>query len=306
MVAVVDLVETGWDIEPGTVLVRRNLHDRYGGRRQGGIGPSRTTPNVLLFTNPARGRQHGYFDGWGDDGCFYYTGEGQCGDQRLVQGNLAILRHREDGRALHLFHAVPGGVEYIGAFEVDRQRPWHTSEAPETGGGPLRAVIMFRLRPVGPVRHFDAPLPATPALTSRVEYVTVEVRNIEEFEATSVTEPTTTMRREAVLVHAYAEHLRALGHDVCRLRIVPPEDSRPLFTNLYDVTAGELIEAKGTITREAVQMAIGQLLDYKRFVTPTPQLVLVVPSVPRPDLVALCGSVQIAVVWKTGDHWRRA
>src|SRR4051812_41601922 len=29
-----------WDIEPGTRLRRVELHDRYGGRRQGGIGPS--------------------------------------------------------------------------------------------------------------------------------------------------------------------------------------------------------------------------------------------------------------------------
>jgi len=40
----------------------------------------------------------GYFDGWVPDGLFY-TGEGQRGDQALVQGNLAVLRHREEWRS---------------------------------------------------------------------------------------------------------------------------------------------------------------------------------------------------------------
>jgi hypothetical protein len=38
------------------------LHDQYGGGRQGGIAPSRRSPNVLTFADPEAGEQHGYFD----------------------------------------------------------------------------------------------------------------------------------------------------------------------------------------------------------------------------------------------------
>ncbi|KPM55182.1 restriction endonuclease [Frankia sp. R43] len=286
-------------------MVRRDVHARYGGRRQGGIGPSRSTPNVLLFTDPERGRAHGYFDGWGDDGCFHYTGEGQLGDQQMVQGNLSILRHREQGRALRLFRAAQGGVEYLGPFEVDPDHPWYTSEAPETGGGPIRTVIMFRLRPQGLVQSFDAPLPATPTAVSRVISVPVEISNTAQYGMTTSGEPTTAFRREATLVHSYADHLRALGHEVCRKQIVPANESRPLFTDLYDATANELIEAKGTVTREAIRMGIGQLLDYGRFIDPPPRLALLVPSKPRPDLLELCATVDVTAVWKIGNEWQR-
>ena len=36
---------------------RKVLQERYGGRTQGGIGPSKSTPNVLLFTDPASGEK---------------------------------------------------------------------------------------------------------------------------------------------------------------------------------------------------------------------------------------------------------
>lgn len=291
---------TFWEIQPGVVVIRRDVHARYGGRRQGGIGPSRSTPNVLLFTDPSRGRLHGYFDGWGDDGCFHYTGEGQVGDQQMVQGNRAILGHRRDGRILRLFRAVPDGVQYLGVFEIDSDRPWYTSEAPETGGGPLRTVIMFRLRPQGPVQPFNAPLPETPVAAARVTSIPVERASAERYATTSPAESTTAFRREAALVGAYGEYLRSLGHVVCRKKILPPNELHPLFTDLYDETAGELIEAKGVVTREAIRMAIGQLIDYRRFFEATPRMVLLVPVKPRPDLLDLCSAADVSVVWRSG------
>ena len=86
-------------LKSGQRLLRREVHERYGGRRQGGIGPSREAPVVLFFTDPATGHQHGYYDGWDDDKLFNYVGEGQTGDQRMVQGNKAILNHVRKGGA---------------------------------------------------------------------------------------------------------------------------------------------------------------------------------------------------------------
>ena len=137
-----------WLLSPGESIRRKHLHEMYGGRRQGGIGPSGSTPNSLVFTDPPVGALHGYFDRW-EGNVLHYTGEGQHGDQEIVQGNKAIANHVTDGRVLRAFEGSAGEVTYIGEFAVDPVNPWDFSDAPETGGGPIRRVIMFRLLPVG-------------------------------------------------------------------------------------------------------------------------------------------------------------
>lgn len=137
-----------WRLMPGDVIRRSDLHNQYGGRRQGGIGPSAQSPNVFIFTDAASGVQHGYRDQWKSDGCFHYTGEGQVGDQVMKQGNAAILNHSKDGRALRVFQGARGLITYQGEFVVDDDQPWYFADAPATRGGPLRKVIVFRLRPV--------------------------------------------------------------------------------------------------------------------------------------------------------------
>ncbi len=291
-----------WEIEPGVVRIRRAVHQRYGGNHQSGIGPCAESPNILLFTNPIKGRIHGYFDGWGDDGCFHYTGEGQAGDQKMAGNNLAVLNHRARGRALRLFHVLDSGVQYVGEFELDADLPWYTSRAPGTRGGPIRSVIIFRLRPHGSVHLVEATIPASTATASRVVSVPIEESRVDRYAVIGQEKLGTAVRREADLVREYANHLRSLGHGICRKAILPKNELGPLFTDLYDETSHELIEAKGTVAREDVRMGIGQLLDYRRFIEPAPRLILLVPSEPRPDLLDLCASVDVNVVWKTDSQ----
>ncbi|MET9471030.1 restriction endonuclease [Streptomyces sp. NPDC002922] len=294
-----------WRIEVGTRLKRVEIHEIYGGRRQGGIGPSRVTDNVLLFTDPAKGHKHGYFDGWGEDGCYHYAGEGQVGDQKMTQGNLAILNHKQESRALRLFRGVsPGACEYLGEFVLPEERPWYLTDAPETGDGPIRSVIMFRLRPVDVTPTVGVQLPNTPPIALAVDEVDVEQHHTERALVDPSREPYEAERREAALVRDYVEHLRVQGHDVVRHRITPPGELKPLYTDIFDRTAGVLIEAKGSITREAVRMALGQLLDYRRHLDPRPALAVLVPSRPRQDLIELCMDVRVAVIWLDGDTYQ--
>lgn len=51
------------------------------------------------------------------------------------------------------------------------------------------------------------------------------------------------------------------------------------------------------MTCKSVRMAIGQLADYRRFVDPQIQALLV-PSQPRPDLLTLLGTEGISVIWE--------
>lgn len=45
-----------WTLAPGEAIVRRTLHDVYGGSRKGGTIPSRTSPNIFLFLDKKVGR----------------------------------------------------------------------------------------------------------------------------------------------------------------------------------------------------------------------------------------------------------
>jgi len=108
---------SSWQLRPGDTIRRKNLHDMYGGIRQGGISPSRVSPNIFIFSDRRAGDQYGYFDHWvGEE--FHYAGHGQRGDQEMTRGNLAILRHEKEGRALRVFGGVRGEVRYIGEFKL--------------------------------------------------------------------------------------------------------------------------------------------------------------------------------------------
>jgi len=136
-----------WTLSTGDLIKRTKLHDQFGGGRQSGISPSTLTPNVFIFSDPASGEQHGYVDRWRGS-LFHYTGHGQRGRQEMKSGNLAILEASGSGKALRVFEGTGGLVKYLGRFELDKGRPFYRRNAPATGRGRLRSVIVFRLRRV--------------------------------------------------------------------------------------------------------------------------------------------------------------
>jgi hypothetical protein len=293
------------ELKPGDRVRRVELHEKYGGRRQGGISPSRGSDNVFLITAPS-GRAYGYiYDGRGDDGYFHYTGEGQVGDQQMTQGNRAIRDHETDDppRELHLFEAHGTELEYVGQF---RYHDDYQADAPglgssDDGQDELRKVIVFRLEQVdgtdaGPSR----------ARLDRFGHEPVKEVPIEQFLTEKMLvegdrEPYEAERREQQLVRSLASHLEQQGHDVARLQFLPEGEAAPLFCDLYDKTANTLYEAKSTVTRHAMRMAIGQLADYCRLVDPAPTKTVLMPEPPRTDLLHLAASQNIAVLWPAAD-----
>jgi 5-methylcytosine-specific restriction protein A len=140
----------------GQVYRRRELHDQYGGQRQGGISTPSRYPFVMLFTGES-GEQHGYADGWSADGLFLYTGEGQQGDMAFVRGNAAIRDHIDHGKDLHLFAQVKKGyVRYLGQMVCTGS---HTQAGPDSTGQ-LRQMLMFELTPLS---AFAEPTPSETA-----------------------------------------------------------------------------------------------------------------------------------------------
>lgn len=291
--------------EIGQQVARRDVQDRFGGRRQGGISPSRVAPVVMFFTDPVTGHRHGYYDGWDSEGLFNYVGEGQKGDQRLAQGNKSVLEHASDGRSLEGFKADGPLVTYLGEFTlVD----YYWSEAEESGDPTvLRQVVVFRLKPNDPDGTRKVALPEVPitiAATPIVTTVPVEEQHTERAFVTPDREPYEIERREATLVSKYREHLQRLGHTVSRLRVVPAGETAPLYSDLWDETELDLVEAKGIGTRNELRNAIGQLLDYGRFVEHKRKTVLL-PSKPRPDLMAYLHACGVAAAYPQGYDFER-
>ena len=79
----------------------------------------------------------------------------------------------------------------------------------------------------------------------------------------------------------------------------PHDSAAALVCDLVDETDHVLYEAKGDIRRSSVRMAIGQLIDYRRFEPPSMSLAILLPRQPAQDLIELIRSIPASAVWRT-------
>lgn len=134
--------------QPGALYNRRReIHQTWGGQRQGGISRPKDAPFVFIFTGEA-GKTHGYADRWDDDGVLHYFGEGQSGNMTMTGGNRAIDRHLDEGKRLLVFKSLGHGKPYRFDGEFVKLSAYVKPDTPATRGSG-RDAIVFRLQPVG-------------------------------------------------------------------------------------------------------------------------------------------------------------
>lgn len=286
-----------WDLNPGDEIRRVELHRRYGGGRQGGISPSATTNNVLVFTEPSSGRQHGYYDTWNEDGTFHYTGEGQKGDQTMNRGNKAILEHTRTGKKLRLFQGARGTVRYLGEWTLDPEEPYTEAVAPATGGGADRKVFRFHFVPV------RATITA-PDVAIGQDYTALD-ETIQPVPGTpSVPDPDLMGRNLAT--HRRLQNLLAAEAQQRGFTALSPDVSDPDFDVAWRDNQGLLTvcEVKSlTPANEARQLraGLGQVLDYQDQLSeraPETSAVLWVEREPSEERwIALCRRVGVTLAW---------
>ena len=109
-------------------------------------------------------------------------------------------------------------------------------------------------------------------------------------------------RREVELVRAYSQHLAGDGHVVAAHVYHVPELG-VVACDLFDETTGTLYEAKGDVRRESLRMAVGQLLDYRRFEAPRTHLAVLLPRRPHADLVSFVKTTGATIVYRDHDCW---
>lgn len=136
----------------------------------------------------------------------------------------------------------------------------------------------------------SGPATARPVASDRVEFVPPEISEVIEYPV-SPRSGEKARREESQLVKRFESWLTSRGHRIERAKIRPIGESSYLFTDTYDVDSKILYEAKSSSDRATVRLAVGQLLDYLRFLPEAGGAVLL-PDEPTYDLqkfVAACG-----------------
>ena len=329
---------TSAQIKPGDVFTRAQLKGKFGGGPQGGIIPSATTGNVLIYSDHDSGKDYGYQDGWlaeeDETGpIFEYTGQGVEGDQTLKGNNGSVLNHADDGRTLRVFICVgyvkgnsgPKLHRYVGEFKVDEGEPFVRRRALDQNHD-MRWVYVFRLRPVAETKQLPEDfisaavddvtetLPAVPMsgdpyfelrpAESTSGQVSKPEKNSKKQVTRKASDAVEVTRREAELSDRFLSFLKGEGHTVDRFKIRIKGLTSTFWTDLYDATDNVLYELKGSSSRNAVRMAVGQLQDYRRHIPPKDaQLVVLLPERPVDDLAELVESAGMTLVYEDGDKF---
>ncbi|MFB7378576.1 hypothetical protein ACFC6U_27930 [Kitasatospora purpeofusca] len=285
-----------WHLTPGDRIERAELHDRFGGRIHPRISPSKASPNIMLFSTRSAASR---FDGWtGEHVHFGGEGGGDGTDQKLTQGNGALLRHENEGRVLRLFlQPESGPAEYIGAYQLDSHMPFAQVEAPEDPRRPLevRQVFVFRLRPLtGPPRGL--PHRAAAVTQRRVEKTGPGVRLTLPGQILAPAQ-----QAAADMLARYEGFLRLSERsETAGYRITTGHSLSEIHVELFDHTREELVVPLASRARPGVWEALGRLNDQARFFTPAPRRALLLPGQPDPDLMDLLLSQHVTAIWPSG------
>ena len=310
-----------WDLNVGDVDTRTAIQQRHGGSHSRGISAPAARPeavDIMLWWRPEHGEQYGYTDGWASDGAFYFTGTGQYGDQRFEAPNAEngrVRDHKAAGDRLRLLrYTGNNSVRYLGEFALDVSNPWLWRDGPDRLGR-MRKMIQFRLLPVGEVEEPEAEDTRDDATTTAEETVepvppspqetAVEALAKKEFQRLVRVLEQVARREELELVHGLRSWLFAAhGLTATGLRIPTGLGLPPLRADLWVPSRQMLIEAKASASREHVRTAIGQLLDYARYLPGSPTRCLLVPTLPADDMMTLLESLGIACIWKSGVEFQ--
>lgn len=209
-------------------------------------------------------------------------------------------------RLQHLGLASVPRSDHVGQALRVRANKWINLTREEFRAG-ARGRVLHRLStrrgpawPDGTSGHGESRhRPRAAGSKTSIREVAVEAHNIDRF-AVSGRSDRIAARREQPLVLDYKRWMERRGSKVVRLRYGPAGETDGIYCDLYDKTRSNLIEAKATATRFAMRMAVGQLLDYRRYMAASPNLAVLAPARPSADLEALLGSVGIAAVWRYG------
>lgn len=276
-----------WLLSRGDFYERSHLVERYRLSLQAGIAPSNNSSHIVLFAAKTR---------WDSNGMYRYAAarsdSGAARAGRADRMNSVVLSAWEHGRPLHVVEYVRWGapLRYVDAFVLDDVVEEEASSGCRTTD--------FVLKPVDAATHSPDQWRCIGDLL-KVRLVTVE-RHTLLTEPSGVPIDELGLRPEALLEKLFCRFVMGQGFPVWRFEIRHTADCSPLHTDVWVGGLNLLVEAKSSASRDSVRMALGQLLDYTRFLNGTAQAILV-PNRPEGDVLALAQSQGAAVIWPASD-----
>lgn len=137
----------------------------------------------------------------------------------------------------------------------------------------------------------------------RVKVIPVERGEVEGYDVETNHEVKRAHRQEQQLVARYVKYMVDRGDTVARHKIKVPAAKGSIFSDIFNETRGQLIEAKANSSRGNVRMAVGQLADYARFLRPSVRRAVLFDSRPSDDLCDLLSRQGIAIIWPDGESF---
>ena len=278
------------------------MHEKVGGSFRHGMTSCSEGNEFLLFHDKKKSVKFGYhvWEGLQADGKFHFTGQGTQGDQTLTKSNLALIRAGELGHAIHLIESVDGVCAYIGEYLLDDPN-FFIEEAPDALQESLRKVFVFRLTPKS---HFHNDFPSNESLQKIAgqskPWIPPEYTDISPVQLSKVA--ANIVRDEFKLQSEFGLFLLDQGHNVLSFDFKLPGANGTLKPDFWIKDLGLIVEAKPSISREHIRMAIGQVLDYVHLAAQLglqmkPAVLL--PSLPSNDLVDLIQELGIQLIYKS-------
>jgi hypothetical protein len=160
----------------------------------------------------------------------------------------------------------------------------------------LDGLVGSKRRPSG--RRPSGPKPPGPLAKGKVASSSKRPQHREmEFEVKSAAQLRLAIKKEEKLVRAYEAYLKKSN------RILSANWYGRLQCDGYEETRKNLVEAKSSVKREHIRMAVGQLLDYAHLGKDgigKVHMAILLPGKPDKDIgLWLKNSLKISIIWKT-------
>lgn len=111
-------------------------------------------------------------------------------------------------------------------------------------------------------------------------------------------------RREAKLVDRYSEWIKHQGRKIQAIRI-RVGNAGVMRCDAYEKARGNLIEAKQSVDRAYVRMAVGQLLDYRHSCLKKrvniEHMAVLLPTRPTREVEEWLSEIAISTIWEDGE-----
>lgn len=275
-----------WSMRRGDFSDRSTLTEKYGISQHAGIAVSRRTQHIFLFNHVSRVPT---FHSWASNELYMY--EGAHGGRLAERLNATVMTAWEQGRTIQVMEnrGLQRTYRYIDAFIL-------ADVIAGEHGRPL-----FLLRPV------EAAIHGPDQRRSTGSGPHARLIPIERHELVSLAADTDAkigdLRREARLEKNFAKYVVRQGYPVWRYEICHTSGQSPMYTDLWIGGVNILLEVKSNADRVSVRMALGQLIDYTRFLRTAARAILL-PEEPEADLFKLAKSQNTALIWPVaGDRW---